>query len=714
MGPDELEWLDISDFSPGIWDEERGLSSQTAPDGAATAESYGCVNDGVNGLKGAPLHVETIPVDVEPWMDKWSYFLFYSTPGSNNEAGEVMSGSPDLENHRLIDFEITKAVKNYPTEDVRGYTAEEIDGPIGNTRGSGTVDDVEYSAVVIGTVTQGWISREANSDVAYSNFNVCGHYSSTTERFLGTYARWLFEVDEDVDGSHWKYGFADIELLVWYSPEDTRDAYPDWSFGVPVFAGTYGHWLDGGYYLNQSTGAKNLGSGQFVIGGHQSIAVPFAHAPIFFNSEPDVDPSEWGERSSKISFTHSTGHGGRHIAVATPTSDTDYDWDYASNPDASGVESSNYTKQIYQNGFVNWDANLGSGGGLSFGSRHLHSLHYSLPGPIGEPDTSLGKNASLLGLGASGFLQVNTLTSVNASRLFVTTTNSGAIVVDGDITSPNINSLPGVESTYGLTPRPSPMAGGVAYGSASGIFLWDGGEEAELISPQLHGRFWVPDEMDRNELWHDPAPRGRMAYRWPYLYVPNGYIYNAESGGWWRLTNYSPDSEAEILPSLYRVDQDGYVWAATHYLDTDQQDPAGDLGESFAITENTPDFDTWPLHKFDPEQESLKWLWVSQPLSVSRNRFIEMRELALTIQTPTNATWNVYVIKDGAVVALYDLDLTDITADVLQTVSLPVSVTGTNLQVGIGASCTSGSARLRRLSIGWRSAERIPHNVGAS
>lgn len=717
MGPDELEWLDISDFSPGIWEEDGhdGTPFQTAPDGAAARGTHGCIADGQNGLKGGPKLVQVHNIDATPWFDQLSYFAYFNTlpaGGVEWDTDSTAPSNPIAQQQVLLDFDVQAGEYNYPTENTRGYKYEEIEGATANIRGAGTADQNPEEAVIVGLVFQGEVHDVgADEQTLYSYINTWGIRltNNVANRLCGFVP--YFEMAEHYTPLEPYIGFGDINSYITFLEEGERgstNTHEYWKFGAPVFAGVFGHWLDAGLWLEDVGGAnlvKHFGSGQWIMGGpYTGLNRPLAIANPYFSEIPGVPSADYGETSSSMAFTHSVPHGQRFVAIAVPTSDTDYSVD-------DGQRASGYIEQGYQSGQFFWDPDY------EYSLTHNSTLQISQQGVIERPDTGNSDDAAMLSLGANGLVEVHTLVSINASRLFILTTNNGAIVADGEITNPNLSSLPSVESTYGETSRPVPVAGGVAYCSRSGVFLWDGGEQSQHLSPQLRGDFWSEHHKDKvaatgiDFRWASTAPRGRMAYRWPYLYCPGGWIYNMETQGWWRIDNgvaTGGDNGDYELP-LWRVDGRGRIWAMNVTVTDADLDPAGEVGESFDGSGNSSSISTWPLMQFDQDQESPNWVWISQPISVSRNRSIEIREVALTLQAPTNATITLVVGDHNGYQTTVNIDSSNLSSTYLKTITVPVNATGTNLFVGLSTSCpTEGdSVRLRRLSVGWRAAERI-------
>lgn len=132
---------------------------------------------------------------------------------------------------------------------------------------------------------------------------------------------------------------------------------------------------------------------------------------------------------------------------------------------------------------------------------------------------------------------VGSVASMNASQLLIVKRHGGASIVTGDMGSPTVVDMPSVTPTH-----EDPNIGvatplGYTYGSTSGVWAWAGSDSSQLLSPQFDDAFWVHDMADRAA---DDQPRGKFNFSHPWLFAPNGFLFNFETQSWWRLE--SPDA----------------------------------------------------------------------------------------------------------------------------------------------------------------------------
>lgn len=140
---------------------------------------------------------------------------------------------------------------------------------------------------------------------------------------------------------------------------------------------------------------------------------------------------------------------------------------------------------------------------------------------------------------SSGF---GSVAALNAQDLLIVNNYGGGAVVSGQLNSPTINQLPSLHATYGLSCQGVNTPIGYIYGGRFGVYSFDG-SKTDSISPQLTGAFWdhIASSIDpasglSSSLTHTHrGNRGRFGWWDPYVLVPNNYLYDTRTKGWWRL-----------------------------------------------------------------------------------------------------------------------------------------------------------------------------------
>lgn len=208
------------------------------------------------------------------------------------------------------------------------------------------------------------------------------------------------------------------------------------------------------------------------------------------------------------------------------------------------------------------------------------------------------------------------LASINANEMFMVKHVGGALVMRGDLESPQIISLPGVPPVRGASNVPVVTPLGVVFGTRDGVWIWNGEETAELLSPQLDGCFWLPDGTPSIEvagsITGDYPVRGKFNMSGSWLYAPNNWVYDLRSNGWFRLSPTKvehPDRGATYRN--YEVSASGRVYAVKPIIDLD---------------------DLTVAHIYDPEVAAPTYRYRSQPLARTVNRVLDFREVTIVAE----------------------------------------------------------------------------------
>ena len=215
---------------------------------------------------------------------------------------------------------------------------------------------------------------------------------------------------------------------------------------------------------------------------------------------------------------------------------------------------------------------------------------------------------------------IGTMGTIQASELFVVKHGRGGVLMRGDMDNFEAVALPYVESTYGIVSHGVGTPLGFVYGSRTGVYVWNGGQVSESLSPQLVGFFWQHQ---------DDIPyvgnQGRFAYWQPYLCVPNSFIYDTNAKSWWKLE----DTENVRPYNVYDV-------SALN-------------GKLYAIRWGVDAGDKLDVDVYDPDVLRSSWSWRSQPIisTLERQYTIETVEITATTAFPWTADASVTVTLTG-------------------------------------------------------------------
>ena len=207
--------------------------------------------------------------------------------------------------------------------------------------------------------------------------------------------------------------------------------------------------------------------------------------------------------------------------------------------------------------------------------------------------------------------------SVSTGELLFVKKLGGGVVVNGDIESPNsVLYLPGVHPVGDFYGRAAPGQAGLYYGSEhQGVWLWDGGNVSQKVSPQLRDDFY-----DVQTISQIPSNNyGFYVERWGQWMVFSGnWAYNEAQGGWWTL--YPTATTDGTAPAKHTL----FWWLP------------GPFGYEFyalplAFTA------THFLYRFDSRLAAEKYQWTSVPIHVAptANHRVDVREVVVRASCPT-------------------------------------------------------------------------------
>ena len=248
--------------------------------------------------------------------------------------------------------------------------------------------------------------------------------------------------------------------------------------------------------------------------------------------------------------------------------------------------------------------------------------------------------------------------SISAGELFLVKKRGGAIVVTGDIFSPNVTILPGVESVGGIYGSAhSGMAGFVYCSYDNGAWVWNGGSTAQKISSQLDDSFFLPPEfanMESNNYGFYVRCIGDR------VYFSNNWVLDLRTNSWWR---YYPTKAQGGVDLFYVQEVDGgAIWCS-----------------KLSFTDTHRHY----LYRFDQATPSETWQWQSLPIRLTTDRYVQLRQVV--VRASANSDNGAGTIK----VAVYN------GATLVGSVTTPASSIGnepTMIRMPIGGISAGGSS----------------------
>ncbi len=287
--------------------------------------------------------------------------------------------------------------------------------------------------------------------------------------------------------------------------------------------------------------------------------------------------------------------------------------------------------------------------------------------------------------------------SLNANELFMVKHRGGGVLVRGDLETPTVIRLPNIHSTHGLTNVGAAVPGlGYVYFSAFGAFSWNGEDTSKPIAAQLHPTFWVSDRAwtgayigkeahDSSGIAYGVAGLvGRATYASPFLFAPNGYVMHEATGGWWQIEVPSDTDPAithwdvsAVSPKVWGF----YDWVDDNYLTA--------------------------ARAYDLRYGAYAYQYESQPLTPSRDRYIEVREFYITINGTSGSTIAVSFIgiDDAGHVDGTQVETIGLTATGVSMHRVSTALVAAQVQVKIAATAPDSDTdapRILSFRVGWQ------------
>ena len=285
--------------------------------------------------------------------------------------------------------------------------------------------------------------------------------------------------------------------------------------------------------------------------------------------------------------------------------------------------------------------------------------------------------------------QFGSWVSMNANEMFVALQDGGGYAVRGDIEYPQIVHLPAVASTSGAGSIGCMTPLGYVYGTRDGVFAWAGGDTTENVSPNLEGWFWDV-ENGTNAYRGYNTPKGKFAYRYPWVFAPNNYVMDVRTKGWFRL-EAPVDSTVGGLRKQWWGYEAGFkgVYAFNAYCPITVAPTSHEM-----------------IYRYDLEMGQSVYTALLHPLPIAKTRSIEIREVIVKAQCDPGSASQFsigFLDKAGTVVHEVTLALDNASRNV-QVVRVPLSHECTDLQPIITALSASYSAapRLHSIAFGYR------------
>ena len=216
------------------------------------------------------------------------------------------------------------------------------------------------------------------------------------------------------------------------------------------------------------------------------------------------------------------------------------------------------------------------------------------------------------------FTGIGLMASLTASDLLLIMASGGAILIQGDLGAPIVRRLPNVPSTQGVVLEGCSTPLGFAYfQNYGGAYLWQGGDGAVLISPQLDDDFWhISTTTDVVQQYG-----GTCAFWRDYILFPNNWCYDTKTQSWWQMELQST--------AAY------WIW---------RTNPLTNMLYGFVAVAASG---ATNLSGWSPVTQAVNYSWQSQPFYPAEDRQVTGMELVLVAQGAGTVTFTVTALDTG-------------------------------------------------------------------
>ena len=223
--------------------------------------------------------------------------------------------------------------------------------------------------------------------------------------------------------------------------------------------------------------------------------------------------------------------------------------------------------------------------------------------------------------------------SISAGELFLVKKRGGGVIVTGDIVSPTVTILPGVQSTGNIYGNAASTPAGFIYCSYdNGAWLWNGSNTSRKISQNLDNGFFLPNEFAGTGGAPFIASNNYGFYVNTYgdqVFFSNNWMYDTRNGAWWTYT-----------PRKAQGGHDLFWWQPVN----------GNF--IYAGQLSFPGSNVNFMYRFDPATAAQTYQWQSLPLKLeSPDHVMDIREVAIMTGCSTAGTSiNISILDNGSVV----------------------------------------------------------------
>lgn len=253
---------------------------------------------------------------------------------------------------------------------------------------------------------------------------------------------------------------------------------------------------------------------------------------------------------------------------------------------------------------------------LAFGDSavyaHNESIYFSSFNNYKQRDPSITSYWNIA-VGPESPVGYACVAALSANELFLLKRKGGAHVITGDVagvgpSSPTVRAYPFIKSPGFTLNNGTITPQGFAYVvDSGGVWVWQGGDISQNITPHLPDNFWRPEPIDM------AGNAVAWGYQWTqcdqantFTLFPNNWVWDTEQNGWWKVDD----------PTQHTI----YRWSTDWRFKKAYGAPSGFRGGASGDP---------TILEFDLTTPADSYSWQSQPLSTTIDKSVAVMQMGI-------------------------------------------------------------------------------------
>lgn len=228
--------------------------------------------------------------------------------------------------------------------------------------------------------------------------------------------------------------------------------------------------------------------------------------------------------------------------------------------------------------------------------------------------------------------------TVTSGETLVVNSNTGGLIISGDIFQPNVTKAPAVVGCNGLQCQAALTPFGLVYRSQhNGVWAWSGGAAATKISTQISDASFNDDASNNSDLFAAPTSYtgpnfANVQYFQNHIWFDQGYFYSLDTQSWWALPPYLSSTQAAgkmyANPFFAPRNDTALPDFDTFYINQTSGNKLNVTSYSFdvagALSGNS--------YTFTPPAGYFGSFWESNPITLAADEVCEVQEVSIIMQ----------------------------------------------------------------------------------